>query len=395
MNRSTTFLGRNFLGRGARLRHPLTLLLGLWFAVVPVALVACAQLAAPTPIVAPPAASLRYGFQVDWGNNYQRAFTMVREAGFGWAKLQVRWADMEPARGQTDWAYLDQVVDQARKEGLDLLFSVTAAPRWARERNADLAHNGPPTDPKTYGDFVGVLAKRYKGKVAAYEIWNEQNLSRDWGGPGRVKAAEYVALLKEAYKSIKGADSAALVITGALTPSGNVAMASMGGELARDDIEYFREMYQAGMRGSFDAVGVHPGGFNNAPDLDPRDQNVLKRPGGFHDHRSFYFRNFELYHEVMTEQGDKDKQLWFTEFGWASGSGVAAEWGYANSISEQTQADYLVKAFQVAKGKGYVGAMFVWNLNFYSTDLAMRAFAVLNPDWSPRPAYRALASMAR
>ena len=39
--------------------------------------------------------------------------------------------------------------------------------------------------------------------------------------------------------------------------------------------------------------------------------------------------------------------------------------------------------------------MFVWDLTFFGTDFAKRAFAILNPDWSPRPAYKALASMPK
>jgi len=168
----------------------------------------------------------------------------------------------------------------------------------------------------------------------------------------------------------------------------------MGGQLAVDDVEYFREMYQAGMKGYFDGAGVHPSGFNNSPELDPKNSNVLNRPGRFHGHRSFYFRNFELYREVMVEQGDRDKQLWFTEFGWASGE-AAKEWDYARENSAKDQADYLVKAFQLARERPYVGAMFVWNLNFFGADYGKRAFAVLNPDWSSRPAYKALSSMAK
>ena len=38
-----------------------------------------------------------------------------------------------------------------------------------------------------YADFVSVLAKRYregspKGAIQAIEVWNEPNLSREWGG---------------------------------------------------------------------------------------------------------------------------------------------------------------------------------------------------------------------
>ena len=300
----------------------------LVLATLTIVALACGPGAAPpgaNPQPSPPTSStgLRYGFQVDYGNDYQRAFKLTRDANFGWAKVQVRWADWEKSKGSIDWSYMDQVVDAATAQGLNLLISITTTPMWARPSGSSTDVDGPPSDSKTFADFLKALAGRYKGKVGAYEVWNEQNLSREWGGPGKVDSAGYVTMLKAAYPAIKGADKDAIVVTGALTPSGDVAIPEQGGELARDDVEYFRDMYRSGIKGSFDAVGVHPGGFNNAPDLDPKDPAVLNRSGGFHGHRSFYFRNFERYREVMVEQGDQDKQLWFTEFGWASGQAGA------------------------------------------------------------------------
>ena len=32
------------------------------------------------------------------------------------------------------------------------------------------------------GDFVYAVADRYKGRIRAYEVWNEPNLAREWGG---------------------------------------------------------------------------------------------------------------------------------------------------------------------------------------------------------------------
>lgn len=369
----------------------------LRFALVLVALltIACSQSGAPgdggpqaDPTKPPPPPSLLHGFQIDFGHDYERALKLTREAGFGRVKLQVRWVDMEPTKGKIDWTYLDKVVDTANKQGVQIMMSVTAAPLWSRPSGSTAATDGPPSDPKLFADFLTSLATRYKGKVTAYEIWNEQNSNREWAGPTGVSAKEYVALLKVSHAAVKAADPSALVVTGAPTPAGDVP----GG--SRDDVAYFREMYEAGMKGYFDAVGVHASGFNNAPELDPADNAVLTRSGQFHNHRSFYFRNFEFYRKIMEEQGDAAKPLWFTEFGWASGD-AASEWGYAKEISEQAQADYLVKAFQIGKERGYVGAMFVWNLNFFDYDFAKRAFAVLKPDWSARSSYKALAAMPK
>jgi hypothetical protein len=108
-------------------------------------------------------------------------------------------------------------------------------PSWAR---ADHRHDGPPDNLNDYANFVGALAQRYKGRVKAYEIWNEQNFSREWGG-GQINPGAYVEMLKVAYARIKAADPNALVVSGALTPTGVMDM-----NVAVDDKWYLEQMYQ-------------------------------------------------------------------------------------------------------------------------------------------------------
>jgi hypothetical protein len=238
---------------------------------------------------------------------------------------------------------------------------------------------------------MGQMAERYRGRVHAYEVWNEQNLAREWGGVGRPNAVEYVRLLAAAYDAIKAADPDVAVVAGALTPAGDVDVGE--GILARDDRAFLRVMYRAGLAPVSDAIGVHPSGFNNPPDDDP--QHNSKSASEFKGHWSFYYRNFENYRAVMEEFGDTAKQLWFTEFGWASGPKPAREYKYAQEISEEQQARYLVRAFEIGQERDYVGAMFLWNLNYAPSadpnDMqGKRVFSIIRPDWSLRPAYLAL-----
>ena len=53
----------------------------------------------------------------------------------------------------------------------------------------------------------------------AYEVWNEQNLKREWH-EYPIDACKYVELLKIGYTRIKNADPSAVVVAGALTPTG-------------------------------------------------------------------------------------------------------------------------------------------------------------------------------
>jgi len=230
--------------------------------------------------------------------------------------------------------------------------------------------------------------------VHAYEIWNEQNLWYEWGGKDkRLNAAQYLELLKAAYKAIKEADPQAVVVSGALTPTG-----VDDGNLAYDDVRYLKMMYDAGLKDYSDAIGAHPSGYNNPPDDDPSNNST--KSTAYKGHWSFYYRRFEQYYEVMKQYGDGEKKLWFTEFGWASIPDPVPDYAYAKDISEDDQAEYLVRAFEIAKEKGYVGVMFLWNLNYApgirSTDtFAMKAFSIIRPDWSPRPAYYALKEMPK
>ncbi|RME47559.1 MAG: hypothetical protein D6791_05565, partial [Chloroflexi bacterium] len=301
----------------------------------------------------------------------------------------------EPAKGQYNWGPLDAIVNTANARGVNVLFSVVKAPKWARPGNTDWSVEGPPANPQDFADFMAAMAARYKGRVRAYEIWNEQNLGREWGNEP-IDAGRYVQLLAAAYKAIKAQDPSAYVISGAPTPTG------VNNAFAMDDALYLEKMYQAGLARYCDGIGVHPSGYNNPPDATASSWNDPTAPA-FKGHRSFFFRDtLWTYYAIMRKYGDGGKRLWPTEFGWASteglGAGPAEGYGYANDNSEAEQAQFLVQAMQLARSWGFVGPMFVWNLNFGPVSGPhdeKAAFGILRPDWSPRPAYAALRDMPK
>jgi hypothetical protein len=224
-----------------------------------------------------------------------------------------------------------------------------------------------------------MMARRYKGKVRAYEMWNEQNLRGESGGP--INVAQYIELLKYGYSAVKFADPDATVLFGGLTPVG-----LNNPEIAIDDVKYLEQAYayQGGiMRNYFDVLGAHPGSNSNSPDqLFPENPGTGKCPPIYaaqegtcwKNHPSFYFRRIEQQYAVMAANGDANKQMWLTEFGWSTYN-TAKGYEYGQLISPETQAQYLVRAFE--KGKNdypWMGVMCVWNLNFSTLGLptAMR-----------------------
>ena len=325
-----------------------------------------------------------------WWQDQGRVTRVVNEAGFGWVKQQIRWADVERARGQIDFAEMDRMVDHALAAPLNILFSITTSPSWSR---ADGRTDGPPDNVQDFANFVGALAGRYRNQVRAYEIWNEQNFSREWGG-GRINAGAYVELLKAAYPAIKAGDPGAIVITGALTPNGFTDP-----NIAIDDLLYFEQMYQYQggiIRQVSDAIGAHAGGFNNPPEIDPARPTT----GRFKGHPSFYFRRIEQLREVVVRYGDAGKKMWLTEFGWSTANpSPGYEYGVDNT--EADQASYLVRAFNLARASyPWMGVMFVWNLNFATLpdiplDDEKPPFGILHRDFTPRLAYLALQAMPK
>jgi hypothetical protein len=350
----------------------------------------------PAATPAAPSAPAPAGTGFDYGAQLSRvsATTIghLNTLGFKWIKLQIRWESQEPSPGAIDWATLDGVVSLANGGGKKLLFSVVTTPGWARARTEG---EGPPDDPNTYGNFVAGIAQRYCGKVQAIEVWNEQNLLTEWNTGRGINAQEYMNLLKVAYQRIKAVCPGMIVVSGAPTPTG-----LSDGWTAVDDVEYLRRMYNNGLKSYCDAVGVHPSGFDNPADADWR---TWKDSTGFNNHRSFFFSStIKAYHDVMVQNGDGNKKLWATEFGWATIENMSDApnpgYEYAATNTEASQADNLVKAMQIAKQSGYMGVMFIWNLDF-SVEAGPAwegsKFSLLRADGTPRPAYTALARMAK
>jgi hypothetical protein len=245
------------------------------------------------------------------------------------------------------------------------------------------------------------MAEHFKGRVQAYEIWNEQNLDREVGR-GNVDPRKFLRLLKAGRDGVKAGDPDALVIMGAPSLTG----VNDPGNIM-DDVDYLRGTYEA-IRAEggnpddyFDIVGAHPSGFGNGPD-DTLANHPNSRAPGWNNHPSFFaFERMAQYREIMNANGDSEKPIWFTEYGYASTPSPVPGYEYAGYISEADQAAFLRRAFEKAvqeRDRYGIGGMFIWNLNFQSIvgpEDEKWAFGVLRGDWSPRPAYAALKDMPK
>jgi len=321
-----------------------------------------------------------------------RDLQAIEAAGFGWAKVNFGWRDIEGAgKGVFDWSRTDQIVEMANNDGVDLVIRVDHQPAWA---GGGYPTNGAPDNYKDLADFFTALATRYKGRIRAYEVWNEPNLSREWGGklpdPGN-----YAKLLRLCYAAIKAADPNAMVISAGLSPTGSWT------DTARPDDWYLESLYIA-MGGSsdgyFDVLGAHGAGFASAPETDPATVAADKSLGG---DRSMCFRRVEDLRAIMVKYGDTNKQIALLEFGWTSDPRPDSPYNW-HAVSEETKADYFVRAYKYAKENWspWIGLMSLIYISDPDWTEANEQYwwAITYPGYpqlKPRPAYTALKNMPK
>jgi hypothetical protein len=306
-------------------------------------------------------------------------------------KHQVEWQTVEPAPGQYDWHELDNIVSSGSSQGIKVFLSVAHAPPFYRSATSGLM----PSDPSKFQALMQAMASHYKGQVQAYELWNEENLARE-AGPPNIDPSSYLPLLKAGYAGVKAGDPNALALLGALSPTGaNTSGVSM------DDVSYLQALYAINggeVKNYFDVLGAHPSGFAIPPDCTPDTPSCSLVNGWNNDPSFFAFYRVNQYHDVLTANGDANKPVWFTEFGYCSNSTPPAGYEYCASVSEDQQAKMLARAFQKSRETSYVGGLFVWNLNFQQaigqTDEKW-GFSLLRKDLSPRPAFTALAALPK
>lgn len=318
-----------------------------------------------------------------------RDVQLIEDMGFDWIKQQFAWRDIEGIeKGRHDWWRPDQIVAATESAGLKLVARLDRQPFWSQEPNSPLKENRPPADLNDFGDFCREISSRYRGRIAAYQVWNEPNLGREWGDQPP-NPLEYTALLKVCYEAIKAADPKAVVISAGLAPTGTRSL-----HVTPDD-EFLRQMYDAGAGAYFDVLGVNAPGYKAPPEMSPDEAAASREYGGG---RWFAFRHVEDIRAIMVANGDGQKQIAILEMGWTMDN-VNAEYAWF-AVDEQTQADYLVRAYQFAADNwqpwiGLMTTVYIADPSWTPEQHEQWWWSIVLPDGTPRMAYYALRDMEK
>jgi len=302
----------------------------------------------------------------------QRTFEMVREMGASWVVEYFLWAAQEPARGVYDWSHADLVIDHAANQGLTLIARLGYVPEWARPpRTSPLLLDKDGYD--AFADFVAAFASRYRGRVNYIIIWNEPNLSQEWGFR-KVDPAGYTEMLRRVYPAVKRANPDVKILAGALAPT----LAPPGSEWGLNDLDYLQAMYDAGAAPYFDVLAVHSYGWTFPPDA----------PAGVD---AVNFSRAELLHDVMVRNGDGDKPIIITEGGWND----HPRW--TKAVRPAQRAAYTVRAYEkVLTEWPWAQALCVWAFRYpRPAGTYQDYYTFVDGDFRPKPIYEAVRRYAR
>ena len=224
------------------------------------------------------------------------------------------WHEIQPnGPAELNFAVTDAITLAAARRGLGVLPVVHHTPSWAALNQGD--PSSPPKNPDDFARLLTALVTRYgpngslwaehpevsRQPIRAWQIWNEPNLTRYWNHAPW--APSYVALLKRADRALKAAD-----------PGSKTVLAG----LPNESWKAVKAIYDAGARGSFDIVGLHP--YTGIP------KNVIKI--------------VKIVRREMARRKDAKVPVWITELSWPAAQGKTEQHG-GFETTEKGQKDRL------------------------------------------------------
>jgi hypothetical protein len=298
--------------------------------------------------------------------------------GAGWVRIWGGWDAVQPTQG----GYAENIIDDMNREvnglkakGLKVLVVMQRTPAWASGGKGAFA---PPSNPSDFGSMMGYVAAKIPG-VDAWELWNEPDESEFFtGGP---LPATYAAMVKSAYPAIKAVQPNDIVVTG-----GTVA----------NNMDFIEDLYSHGLKGNFDAIGVHTDTacLTNSPDVIYRDE--LGRIG------RYTFTGYREVYAVMARHGDGDKPIWMTELGWSTASTDANSCSVGEKegtkplgVSEGQQAEFLTQAYQCLAADPVVAVAFWFGMQDFTGSAHAGGYGLYRLDGSAKPAAAAFSALKR
>ena len=285
-------------------------------------------------------------------------------AGFRYVRQSFSWAQIEPVQGKLDWTVYDQVIEQLDRRRIGVIAVVTETPEWAIGDNGSEFTDAPPRDPATLQAFTQALTNHYGDAVPFVQIWDEPNISSNWGGAAAT-GETFLPYLAAGFNGARAGNASARVIAPELAISSDLAAGS-------DDLQFVRDLYRSAGRSFFDILGVRLDGGGYSPD----DRRAREDRANMS--RAILFR------DMMLEEGDGSTPIWATSYGW----------GTSETLNRNQQAEFVVRGMERSWSEWpWMGLMVHWTF-LASEESADSAYSIVLPDGTATPLYRRLVSSA-
>jgi hypothetical protein len=206
-----------------------------WIAALTVGCLSCATVPVVTGTLAIPSGFL--GVAHAGYSNTKAEYDLLRMLGASFSRIDFSWDIIEPRAGQFDFSRYDAIVDATRENGIGLLAILDYDVPWIHEKGISRKYI-PPGRRGAWLEYVERVVERYRGRVPAYEIWNEPNWFF-WKG----SAEEFAVLTRETAAVIRKTDPRAAIVAGAFS---------------RGPRAFARIMFRGGAFDQVDAISFHP-----------------------------------------------------------------------------------------------------------------------------------------
>jgi hypothetical protein len=286
-------------------------------------------------------------------------FSAMEDVGAAWVRCDFAWFDIEYVKDSWNFTGADLVVQKAEDHGVEVLGILGTSPPWANGGND---WNYPTKDIAAWRTYIRTVATRYAGRVAAWEIWNEENIHAFW--MPEPDATDYMVLLAAASEEIRAADPAATIVMGGVAGLGS---------------DYLDACLSLGAAQYVDAIAYHP--YAETIGVQGQPEEDLLRPK-----ESLCRALVDFVHWLVSNHTTKDLQVWITEVGWTN-SAISPP-----GVDPDTQASYMLRTL-INYASTDVDRVIWFNLRdtlFNEYDY----YGLLNFAFIPKPSYHYYSTFA-
>jgi len=316
------------------------------------------------PLLDTPNPPATFGYNEDWIFQSVASLDLLKRSGAQVARTSLPWGGVEATRGNFNWYGSDQLYNRLQARGIRPLWVLMDAPCFAQANPGACAsgkdeQHPSPANYDEFAQFAVTAAKRYPNS-AGFEVWNEPNYPKYWGGPP--EPDNYAQMLKTVADALHAQVPGMMVVSAGLSPHADT---DTSGSIGFRD--FLIDLYERGAATHADAIGIHP-----YPGVGPNED---------------YLGDVRVYlgkiQNVMDRYGDGARPLWATEFG-ASTSGDRA---FSPQQAGQAVTD-LYEMFRRIRGIE-LAIVHRW-VEDPSLPGREGGFGVLTQNLSPKPAFCAL-----